>query len=1093
MARCACARLCTAIRPNRRPIAHQSEAFSDHPGDTAMKLVRFALKNSLLMNLLMLMFLVLGVMQTMSIRREAFPHVDFDIVLVQTWYPGASPREVEQYVTDVLEEEIETVDGIDEFNSVSIEGFSLITIKLNPDRREADKDKTVTDIQRAVDRARGLPDDLPDPPLVQTIESENFPALDIAINGDVPYGKLYEQADILKDRLEQLPDVSKVEWRAKREREYWVEIDPDRLERWNLGLLQVIGALAERNINLPGGAIRTPSGEVLVRTIGETKTPADLLNVVLRVNDAGQTVRLRDVGTVHATFEEPSRINRANGHPAIVLSVVIDSERGDIIRMVDQAKALVDDYLEHNGDGEVRAAYVNDMSFFVRNRLGVLVNNGIAGIILVALCLVLFLSRGIALVTVAGLPVAFLGTIVLMGWAGLTINLLTMFALIIVLGMIVDDAIIVGENIWHHYENGADPEAAAEKGAAEVLAPVASTILTTIAAFSPMLFVSGIFGKFLFAMPVVVMLTLTMSWIEAMFILPSHALDVLKFMHWREKRKGIEIKEGQKREGRHRILEPILNLYERVLSAVLRWRYLFTAAMVALLMFSFWFARNHMRVILFPGSAVEVFFVRATLPQGTPIEQTEQAFRPIEQLVATLPPEELKDVLTNIGIQQNDPNNDPFTKRGSHLGQVLAFLTPENQRTRTADEIIESLRPRMEEIAREQGYVSWSFDRMRPGPPVGKPVAIRVQGDDLDQLNRIAHDVLDHLNQIPGVMDAEVDFTPGKDEVRVFVDDRRARQALLSVDTVSKHILASFEGQIASYVRAEGERIPIRVRLNKDARENLDRLADLQLLNQRGVLVPLREVARFERAPGLLQITRRNGIRVVSVTANIDERMTSSAEVNQTLLPYLKKVEADNPGVFLVAGGEYEDTQESLDSLAQSFVIAIGSIFLILATQFSSLTQPFVVMTAIPFGLIGVIWAFWLMGMPLSFMGMIGTIGLSGVVVNDAIVLVSFLNDLRREGVGAFEAAVAAGRRRFRAVWLTTLTTVAGVLPLVYGIGGLDKFLQPAAAALGYGLLFGTVLTLLFIPALYLIRIDIGRVLRWIFRIGDKGDFGTAP
>lgn len=1049
----------------------------------AMRLIRFVLQNNLLVNLLTVLALLLGGLRMTTIQREAFPSVNFDVVAVSTPYPGASPREVEQYVTHLLETEIDRVDGIDEFHSVSLEGLSLITIKLDPDRSEADKDKTVTDIQRAVDRARDLPNDLPNPPLVRSIESENFPVVDISLNGDLPYADLHAYADRLQAALEKLPDVAKVDWKAKREKEYWVEVDPAKLRRYDLGLMAVIGTLRARNINLPGGAISTPGGEILVRTIGETRDAADLHSVVLRTNDAGYVVRLGDVARVRETFAEKNRANRTDGRPSILLSVIIDAEKGDILRMVDQAKALTETFIADLDDTRLNFAFVNDMSYFVRNRLGVLVNNGIAGIFLVLAVLLISLSKGIAFVTAAGIPVAFLGTILAMDFTGLSINLLTMFALIIVLGMVVDDAIIVGENIWQHYEGGKSPFDAVVDGTTEVIWPVTATILTSIAAFSPLLFVSGVFGKFMYALPVVVMIALGVSLLEAMLILPSHAFDVLKWGEsWRQRRGKPRPTLHEDDVGSGGILRGLLNGYAWLLARVLRWRYGFVAGVVALFAFSLYVANTRMSTIIFPSSGIEIFFIRATLPPGTPIEATERAFLPLERLVATLPASELNNHITQLGLQQNDPNMDPFTKRGSHLGQILVFLSPELDRERSAEDIVESLRADVAAIAKREGYADWGFDRMRPGPPVGKPVAIRVMGDDLDNLQNVAKAVLDKLEKQLGVQDAAIDFTPGKDEMRVVVNDIAAKQSLLTVDMISRHIMAAFEGHIASHIRAEGERIPIRIRLDEKSRDDLKTLLELKIPNERGVLVPLRDVAAFERTPGILQITRRNGSRVVTVTANLDERQTSSTVVNRNLEPILRQIESEHQGVTLSAGGEFEETTESMESLAHAFVFALGSIFLILAAQFRSLTQPFVVMSAIPFGFIGVIWAFYAMDLPLSFLGFVGMIGLSGVVVNDSIVLVSFINSAMANGKSAFEAALHAGRRRFRAVWLTTLTTVFGLLPMVYGIGGMDKFLQPAGVALGYGLLFGTVIVLLFVPAMVLIREDFFSVLGWAWR-----------
>jgi multidrug efflux pump subunit AcrB len=368
----------------------------------------------------------------------------------------------------------------------------------------------------------------------------------------------------------------------------------------------------------------------------------------------------------------------------------------------------------------------------------------------------------------------------------------------------------------------------------------------------------------------------------------------------------------------------------------------------------------------------------------------------------------------------------------------------------------------------------------RTGPPVGKPVAIRVQGDSLERLNVVADQVAKELAGIEGVSDITKDFQPGKDELQVIVDEQAVARAGMTVQQVALQVRTALAGTISTWVRRDGDRIALRIRLPEEDRRRVSSVANLMIPNRFGNLVPLSQVAHLEQRPGLAAVIHRDERRTITVSAAVDEKITSSQAVNAGFAPVMTRLMEQHPDTILSAGGEFEDTQESLDSLMQAFVVALGLIFLILATQFGSVTQPFVVMSAIPFGIIGVIWAFWAHGTPLSFIGMVGMIGLSGVVINDSIVLVSFLNDMKRGGMTVFEAAVEAGRRRFRAVWLTTLTTIFGLLPLVYGIGGEDKFLAPAALALGYGLMFGTVLILIFIPALYLIHDDLGRMVRWV-------------
>lgn len=1037
-----------------------------------MGIIEFSLKRSLLMNLLMVLVIFIGAFKVYQMRREAFPSIDFDFLTISTSYPGASPKESELYVTTPIERELKAVSGLKEKTSISIKNLSLIVLKLDPDLDEGKKRKTIDEVQRAVDRVSDLPEDLPDPPIVKEATSGDFPIMDIAIYGDLPYDKIHEIADKLADKIENIAHVSAVRKRGFREKEFWIEVSPNKLKRYNLPLTAIIAALKARNINLPGGAIEAEKGEILVRTIGEVKNIEEIKNIVLRSNASGIIIRIKDVAEVRSTFEDRKEILNTNGANSINLQV-IKSSTGDIITLVDKAKKITENHLSSLNGKKAKAAYVNDMSFFVRNRLGVLLNNGIVGIVLVLFSLLLFLTPGIGVVTAFGMPVAFLGAVAWMGFSGMTINLLTMFGMVIVLGMLVDDAIIVAENIWQHYEGGESPYDAAIKGTSEVFWPVTATILTTIAAFSPLLMISGILGKFIRHLPMVVIIALGMSLLEAMLILPTHAYEALRYRERRLKKKNISSEKAEEGKSRNRIFHYLVEHYATALQWVLKQRYVFIFSIVAVFLGSVGFAYIKMPWILFPSEGIEAFFIRADLPVRNSLVKTSEKFTILEKMVKQLPENELLDYVSQIGRQQRDAG-DPFTQIGTHLGQIQVFLTPEKKRQRSASEIIDDLRPKIEKLAKKNGFTQVQFEKVRQGPPVGAPVAIRIRGENLEEIDKISDVIQEKLKTFEYVSDVNKNFRQGKDELKILIDDKRAASSLLTVDDIARHVRTAFAGSIASYVRNGKERIGIRVRYRKSDRRMLKTLDNILIPNKQGNLIRLDKVAHLERGPGVNAIFHRDNIRSIKITTAIDEANTTSEKVNKALAPYLKKIGEKHPNVTLEAGGEWEETNESMASLREAAAIAMGLIFLILATQFGSLTQPLVVMASIPFGIIGIIWAFFLHDIPLSFLGMIGAIGLTGVVVNDSIVLVDFINKAREKGMGVAEAIIYAGKRRFRAVWLTTLTTVFGLLPLVYGIGGVDKFLQPAAIALAYGLIFGTVLVLFFVPSLYLIRSDIG-------------------
>lgn len=1043
-----------------------------------MRFIELVLKNSILLNLLTIVIVVTGAITGIRMNREAFPAIDFDTVAISTQYPGASPREVELYVTDPIEKELSDVSGIEDMSSTSSENYSLIILKIDPNLSEKEKSTTTNNIQRAIDRVRGLPKQVTESPLLTEINSGVMPIMELALSGDYSYEELHKRADELIEKIEGLEGAKKPLKYGFYDKEFWVEVDPAKLKDYNISLNSVIAALAAKNINLPGGIIKSPDGDLIVRTIGEITSTKELEEVVIR-SSPNLKLRVKDIGEAKRTFEESDRFYRTNGQASINL-IIRKQSTGDIITLVSEVKRVAEEFKNLPGNEGLKLAFANDLSFFVKNRLGVLVNNGVFGVILVLLCLLLFLSKGIALVAALGMPVALLGAVVAMNYLGMTINLLTLFAMVIVLGMLVDDAIIVAENIWRHYEEGASAWEATVKGTSEVIWPVTTTILTTIAAFSPLLMVTGIFGKFVESLPKVVIVSLVISLIEAMFILPSHAYDILKFYDRRKKAKkdaGQGAPEAKVKPGfMHRLTE----VYGRVLHWSLKTRYL-TIAMSLMVFFAALFVASNMKTILFPTDGVEVFYLRANLKEGTASRETMEKMKAFESVLEqSIPPSELKDYVTYVGVQQNDAV-DPLKSVASHVAQIGVYLSPEKARSRKADQIIESIRPKVMAVAQKEGFANVHFSKQQMGPPIGKPVAIRIFGKNFDRMNKVADEISSQLAEIEGVSDVSKDYIKGKKELHVYIDEGNASRALLTTQDIATHVRASLQGQIASYIYNDSDKIPVRVLYRKEDRSSVSSIADSYISNQMGNQVPVQSVVKFQEAEGVIALKHKNNRRVVTITAAIDEDITTSTLVNEAIEPHISQILASNPELKIERGGEYEDTNKSLSSLALSFAFALSLVFVILATQFKSLTQPLVVMSAVPFGLIGVIAAFKVHGLPLSFIGFIGMIGLSGVVVNDSIVLVDFINKAMNKGMSAFDAVMYGGKRRFRAVWLTSMTTIFGLLPLAYGIGGDDVFLRPAAMALGYGLIFSTVLILILVPSLYLVRIDIMRGLSVVF------------
>lgn len=1025
-----------------------------------MKLAEFSVKNSLLVNLLSVFIIVVGLISMLQLRREAFPKVDFDHVTITTVYPGAPAEDVEKLVTTPIEKELKGISGIKEMTSASEEGLSEIGIEIDPEAR--DKDKVVDDIERAVDRVKDLPQEIKDDPVVFELSADEFPVIEISISGNFPEWQKRQYAEELEELILDVDGVSSVRRIAWRNREFWVEVDPDTLKEYHVSIKEIMEALKSRNITIPGGQLKTLSDEFNIRIAGEFRTPEEILDVVIRANDAGNWLKIKDVARVIDTYEDETYIAKINSERSVSM-VILKNKQGDILRIVDRVNVILDQFREQLPQG-MELTITNDISYYVKRRLGVLRTNGIIGLVFILIVLFLFLDPVPAFMTALGLPIALFITFSVMSLMGLSINLITMLGLIIILGMLVDDGIIVAENVYRYIEKGMSPREAAVKGTSEVIAPVTVTILTTCAAFSPLLFMEDIIGKFIRFIPIVVITALSASLLEAFIILPSHLSDFIK-----ARRSNINQHNPRKDKIWFRRL---VNFYTKILKWALSHRYKFLMGLIATFFAAIFVAVFFMKIVMFAGEGIEYFFVRAEARKGTPLEKMNKLIVPVENLVATLPDTELDAYRTYLGAIEEERHFDPNAKRGSHLGQITVFLTPLQKRKRGPQEIIDSLRGQLNKI---DGFEKLSFYLPKEGPPVGQPIEIGIKGEDFSIMQKIATKFIKELKQIKGVTDISSSYEFGKKQLKIVIDEQKAKKYYLTIDQIADTVRHAFDGGVATQikpVKAE-EEIDVLVRFPRKERGDFTAFNKILVSNQFGNLIPLTSVARIEKGEGIYRINHLDGKRVVFVTAQVDGENATSLDVNLELQKRFKDIFKEYPGYIIKYSGEYEDQQRTFKNLVRSFAIAFFLIFIILAAMFNSLIQPFVVMLAIPFGIVGVIFAFLGHGRPLSFFAFMGLVGLTGIVVNDSVVLVDFVNKLRKAGRPLRESLIEAGQMRLRPVLMTTITTIAGLVSVAYGIGGGDPFLKPMALAIIWGLFFATGLTLIVIPCIYAIIDDI--------------------
>jgi multidrug efflux pump subunit AcrB len=1004
------------------------------------------------------MVLLLGVSTLMIIKRDIYPDVDIGRMIITTEYPGASPEDVELNVTNKLEEELKEITGIKELISVSMENVSSIRVDTESDVEDMDEVKD--EVRRTVTRVTDFPPEVNESPHILDIKTPFDPFIEVGVSGDIPYSQLRELARIFEKKLENVEGVSRIERYGYRAREVKVEVSPDALRNYEVPLRDIITAIQGRNIRATGGSLESYSSEKNVVTLAQFRRPEEVGDVIVRSTFDGPLIKVKDLAIVKNDFEEEEIISWMNGKQAVSFAV-FNKPSADIIRTSDRVKKFIEREQEIMPEG-VEILYSNDISTYVRNKFRIVLSNGAIGLVLVTILLTLFLSIRISFWVALGIPVTFLGVIFLLPSFGVYLDTIVLTAMIIVIGIIVDDAIIISETIYERMNRGETPLDAAVNGINAVYRPVYTTMLTTFIAFAPMFFMPGMMGKFIFVIPLTVSLALFISMLEVTIALPAHLGRSF------EKR---SISKKAIHTGKW--FEKIREWFSRVIVFPLRLRYLIVLFFVGILVGSLYYAANYMNFILFPTKGAEKFQVGMELPIGSSLEATSDKVKEIEEVISRLPKTELESFVTRVGrlVLIDAPPRD-----GENYGSIIINLTPWSDRTRTADEIVEEVRRKVNEVG---GFDKVTFSVESGGPPTGKPVNIRVIGSDDYMRKQLAGAVEEYLKGVNGVKDIERDDAPGKEQVEIKVNYDWLARLGLTMAGIAQTVRIAYDGEVITSVRYGDEDVDFRVILQKEARKKLKYLNNLTIPNQQGRLIALKEVAKFEISPGPNDIHHFDRERTITITADVLQDVTTPVQVTNALLEHFD-LDKDYPGMRFNVGGEVQETEQSMRGLYIAFCLAVIGIYFLLVLLFNSVTQPVMVLLAIPFGIVGVIIAFSIHDEPFGFLAMLGAVGMAGVVVNDSLVLVNHLNELKLKNpsLRVLELVVQGTSNRLRAILMTTFTTVAGLLPLAYGIGGTDIYMGPMALALGYGILFATPLTLVLVPCLYLIGEDIKKLFR---------------
>ena len=1041
-----------------------------------------------------LAFIAIGVLSVVGMQRDQFPTVDFEVLSVTTAYPGASPEDVEKSVTNVIEEELLSVSGIKEITSSSREGISSIIVTLEADLK--DVTTTKNDVRNAVNRVKAFPEEVTDLPQVVDFNVTEFPV--VTINIDSTSGN-YNQARQITDELEvaisRIKGVASVDNPSYLDSEIQIKVNPDKLAKYEMSINEVISAISSRNARFTVGDNNQESLEKNIVILSEFESIDDIKNVVIKSSFDGPVIRLDDIAEVFRGQEEETSITRVNGTKGFVLQVK-KQPQADIIRTVKRVRERVSE-LQKNFPDDINIFYTDDSSEAVANRLDIIIKNGYIGLALVLVVLGVFLSLKTAFWVAVSIPVTLLGTVFGLGLTGNTINLISLSGFILVLGIVVDDSIVIAESIHHYKSKEGNLYKNVVMGLKRVIMPVVTTIISTMLVMSSFFLMSGVLGKFIYVLPVVVLFALAISFLEITFALPAHLAT-------------------NKVEKQKTWFVPFENFYNRCMVRILKWRYLIVPLFIGLLVYSAMFAMKNIPFNLFPSRGATVMFANIEAPNGSSASYTEKIVIDVENLIVNEIGEDLKSYTSKI---------DAFF---TNKADIEIALTPTSDRERSAEDMQEKLKELVKNV---QGAEEIRISLLRPGPPQGADIEVTlVSANDAQRV--LAADRLEEiLNSIDGVDNINRNDEIGKPRIETVLDfDEMAR---LGVDyqSVYRHLRTAFSGSYVTDATIAGKEEDVRIYIGEnDYTENF--IQNTAVKNRQGNLIPMSQFSTLREIEGEPDYNHLDGDRSIKVTASIADgrprgRPTKAAESSNAddgetinvssddsdssaaqparrgpppsktiiLAKALKELNAavEYPQVSIVTAGGAQESIESLQDFLRAFVVAIIGIFLLLAILFNSYSQPMLVLAAVPFSLIGVIWAFYFHGEPLSFFALTGSLALMGVIVNDSLVMVSHLNYLRDKSAKLEDKTVwiARGSRdRLRAVVLTTLTTMAGVLPLAYGIGGTDVFLQPMVLALGYGLIFGTFLTLILLPCMYLMNYDF---INMLGRIGAKFSRKKAP
>ena len=1023
-------------------------------------------RNTVFANIVLVLIFLAGGIATMSMIRENFPEFSLDMITISVLYPGADPEEVEEGICQKIEEAIEGMEGIKQYTTQSSENTGTANIEVKEDYDVSD---VLDRVRTKVNAISTFPVDAEKPVIFEFML--NDPVMLLYLSGDMSERRIKEWSERIKDEIQQLREVSKVEIFGARGYEIGIEVSEERLREYGLTFNMIVDAIRRSSLNLAGGTIRTQGEEIRVRTIGRKYTGEALSSIVVLARPEGEIITLDRVASINDGFTEDPINALINGEPSVLLILYKTKEEDALVISEAVQQFISQKQMQLPVGANIKILY--DNTEMLRSRINMLSKNLIIGLMIVFLLLWCFLNARLSFWGGMGIPVSIAGAMAILWAIGGTINMISLFGLIMVLGIVVDDAIVVGEAIYFHRKQGEPPIKAAVEGVCEVGMPVIAAVTTSIVTLLPLFYIGGIMGKFISIMPAMVIACLAVSLLECLILLPAH----LSHLPNPDSQNNNLNPLTRRLEVVHRLTSSgmewfVARIYTPLLSKALYWRYILLCIAISILLLSIGLIKGGiLKFEVFPE--VDGFIMTSTVefPGGTPSDVTKQA---IEQIDAAL-----LRLAEQIETRSGDPlledrmaiigqTMEGIPRSGPHLGSVQAILLDSKRRgIYTKDLMVQWEK----EIGPIPGVQSMTFAGLETGPP-GAPIEVWLQGRDMNDILAATDDLMDRLRMFEGVYQIRSDFSPGKNEMRLELKPE-ARTLGLTVDDLARQIYAGYYGDEAVRLQRGRDDIRIKVRYTANERRRISDFEKIRIRTLNGHEVPLMSVADISFAPGYSTITRTDGMRRVAVSADVDTNKANANEIFSELSSnFFTQLKRQYPGLNVALQGEQKKMRESFDSLFVSYPLAILGVFIIIATMFRSYTQPFIIMFTVPFGIIGAVFGHLLLGYNLSIMSIFGIVALTGVVVNDGIVLIERVNENIAEGMSFFDAILSGGARRFRAIVLTSLSTVGGLAPLIMETDLQAKFLIPMAISMASGIAFATVLTLVLVPSLMVLLSD---------------------